>query len=69
MACDPAFWGKAGGHHAHSCDHRILPARGDDEPSFMAEMAVDAALQALAQAGRSAADVEARPLASRPPLT
>ncbi len=36
-----------------------LPARGDDEPSFMAEMAVDAALQALAQAGRSAADVDA----------
>ena len=36
-----------------------LPVRADDEPSFMAEMAVDAALQAMAQAGRSAADIDA----------
>jgi len=36
-----------------------LPVRGDDEPSFMAEMAVDAALQAMAQAGRSCADIDA----------
>ena len=36
-----------------------LPHRADDEPSLMAEMAVDAALQALAQAGRSADDVDA----------
>lgn len=36
-----------------------LPERADDEPSLMAEMAVDAALQALAQAGRSADDVDA----------
>lgn len=36
-----------------------LPVRADDEPSFTAEMAVDAALQAMAQAGRSAADIDA----------
>ena len=36
-----------------------LPARGDDEPSFMAEMAVDAALQAMTQAGRAAPDIGA----------
>lgn len=36
-----------------------LPDRTDDEPSLMAEMAVDASLQALAQAGRSAGDVDA----------
>ncbi|SLN43580.1 beta-ketoacyl-ACP synthase III [Pseudooctadecabacter jejudonensis] len=36
-----------------------LPARADDEPSLMAEMAADAALQALAQAGRAAGDVDA----------
>ena len=36
-----------------------LPARGNDEPSLMAEMAVDAALQAMAQAGRAATDVDA----------
>jgi len=36
-----------------------LPERSDDEPSLMAEMAVDAALQAMTQAGRSADDVDA----------
>ncbi|MCL4146702.1 UNVERIFIED_CONTAM: hypothetical protein GTU68_037441 [Idotea baltica] len=36
-----------------------LPARADTEPGYMAEMAVDAALQAMAQAGRSAEDVDA----------
>jgi len=36
-----------------------LPARKDDEPSFMAEMAVDAALQAMTQAGRAADDIDA----------
>ena len=36
-----------------------LPQRSDDEPSLMAEMAVDAALQAMTQAGRSADDVDA----------
>ena len=36
-----------------------LPERSDDEPSLMAEMAADAALQALAQAGRAADDVDA----------
>lgn len=36
-----------------------LPARSDDEPSFMAEMAVDASLQAMAQAGRAADDIDA----------
>lgn len=36
-----------------------LPARADDEPSLMAEMAVDAALQAMTEAGRSAADIDA----------
>ncbi|WP_281985214.1 beta-ketoacyl-ACP synthase III [Thalassorhabdomicrobium marinisediminis] len=36
-----------------------LPARADEEPSYMAEMAVDASLQALSQAGRSADDVDA----------
>ena len=36
-----------------------LPERADDEPSLMAEMAVDAALQAMAQAGRSSSDVDA----------
>lgn len=36
-----------------------LPARSDDEPSLMAEMAVDASLQAMAQAGRGADDIDA----------
>ncbi|WP_296421023.1 beta-ketoacyl-ACP synthase III [Pseudooctadecabacter sp.] len=36
-----------------------LPERADDEPSLMAEMAADAALQALTQAGRAADDVDA----------
>ncbi len=36
-----------------------LPDRTDDEPSLMAEMAVDASLQAMAQAGRAAGDVDA----------
>jgi len=36
-----------------------LPSRDDDEPSFMAEMAVDASLQAMAQAGKSADDIDA----------
>jgi len=36
-----------------------LPERSDDEPSLMAEMAVDAALQAMTQAGRSADDIDA----------
>jgi len=39
--------------------HPLLPQRSDDEPSIMAEMGVDAAEQALAQAGKSAADVDA----------
>ncbi len=39
--------------------HPLLRQRSDEEPSLMAEMAVDAARQALAQAGRDAADVEA----------
>lgn len=36
-----------------------LPDRADDEPSLMAEMAVDAALQAMARAGKSADDIDA----------
>ncbi|SMX33778.1 beta-ketoacyl-ACP synthase III [Octadecabacter ascidiaceicola] len=36
-----------------------LPNRADDEPSLMAEMAVDASLQAMAQAGKSADDIDA----------
>ncbi|WP_415919704.1 beta-ketoacyl-ACP synthase III [Tateyamaria sp. SN6-1] len=39
--------------------HPLLRQRSDDEPSIMAEMAVDAAQKALAQAGKSAADVDA----------
>lgn len=39
--------------------HPVLPARGDDELSVMAEMAVNAAQIALAQAGRTAADIDA----------
>jgi len=39
--------------------HPLLRQRSDDEPSIMAEMAVDAAQKALAQAGKTAADVGA----------
>lgn len=39
--------------------HPVLPERSDDELSVMAEMAVKAATEALAKAGRSAADVDA----------
>jgi beta-ketodecanoyl-[acyl-carrier-protein] synthase len=39
--------------------HPLLRQRSDDEPSLMAEMAVDAARKALADAGREAADVGA----------
>lgn len=39
--------------------HPVLPERSDDELSVMAEMAVKAATDALAKAGRSAADVDA----------
>ena len=39
--------------------HPLLRQRSDDEPGVMAEMAVDAARKALAQAGRTAADVDA----------
>lgn len=39
--------------------HPLFRQRSDDEPSLMAEMAVDAAHKALAQAGRTASDVEA----------
>lgn len=38
--------------------HPCLPSRGDDQPSLMAEMARDACLKALAEAGRKAADVD-----------
>jgi beta-ketodecanoyl-[acyl-carrier-protein] synthase len=38
--------------------HPRLRQRSDDEPGIMAEMALDAARQALAQAGRTAADVD-----------
>ncbi len=38
--------------------HPVLPARGDDEISVMAEMAVDAAVKALAKAGRAASDID-----------
>jgi beta-ketodecanoyl-[acyl-carrier-protein] synthase len=38
--------------------HPILRARGDDEISVMAEMAVDAATKALAKAGREAGDID-----------
>jgi beta-ketodecanoyl-[acyl-carrier-protein] synthase len=36
-----------------------LPERSDEDPSLMAEMAVDASLQAMAQAGKSADDIDA----------
>ena len=39
--------------------HPILRQRSDDEPSLMAEMALDAARKALAQAGKTTADVDA----------
>jgi beta-ketodecanoyl-[acyl-carrier-protein] synthase len=39
--------------------HPNLRQRSDDEPSLMAEMALDAAKKALAQAGKTAADVDA----------
>jgi beta-ketodecanoyl-[acyl-carrier-protein] synthase len=39
--------------------HPLLRQRSDDEPSLMAEMALDAATKALAQAGKTAADVDA----------
>ncbi len=39
--------------------HPLLRQRYDDEPSLMAEMALDAANKALAQAGKTAADVGA----------
>lgn len=38
--------------------HPLLRQRSDDEPGIMTEMAVDACNKALAQAGRSAADVD-----------
>jgi beta-ketodecanoyl-[acyl-carrier-protein] synthase len=39
--------------------HPLLRQRSDDEPSLMAEMALDAAQKALADAGKTAADVDA----------
>ncbi|MCL4115958.1 UNVERIFIED_CONTAM: hypothetical protein GTU68_013131 [Idotea baltica] len=39
--------------------HPTLPQRSDDEPGIMAEMALDACAKALADAGKSAADVDA----------
>jgi beta-ketodecanoyl-[acyl-carrier-protein] synthase len=39
--------------------HPLLRQRSDDEPSIMTEMAVDAARKALAQAGKTADDVDA----------
>ncbi|APX12199.1 beta-ketoacyl-ACP synthase III [Tateyamaria omphalii] len=39
--------------------HPLLRQRSDDEPSIMAEMALEAANKALAQAGKTAADVDA----------
>jgi len=39
--------------------HPKLRQRSDDEPSLMAEMALDAALKALDDAGKTAADVDA----------
>ncbi|MEM8653195.1 MAG: beta-ketoacyl-ACP synthase III [Pseudomonadota bacterium] len=39
--------------------HPLLRQRGDDEPSIMAEMALDAANKALARAGKTAEDVDA----------
>ncbi len=39
--------------------HPLLRQRSDDEPSLMAEMALDAAAKALSAAGKTAADVDA----------
>ena len=39
--------------------HPLLRQRSDDEPSIMAEMALDAATKALEAAGKTAADVDA----------
>ncbi|APE42707.1 beta-ketoacyl-ACP synthase III [Sulfitobacter alexandrii] len=39
--------------------HPLLRQRSDDEPSLMAEMAIDAARKALDKAGKTAADVDA----------
>ena len=39
--------------------HPLLRQRSDDEPSLMAEMALDAARKALADAGKTSADVDA----------
>ncbi|KIN73668.1 beta-ketoacyl-ACP synthase III [Sulfitobacter guttiformis] len=39
--------------------HPLLRQRSDDEPSLMAEMALDAATKALEAAGKTAADVDA----------
>jgi beta-ketodecanoyl-[acyl-carrier-protein] synthase len=39
--------------------HPTLPQRSDDDPSLMAEMALDAAHKALKAAGKTAADVDA----------
>ncbi|WP_050930442.1 beta-ketoacyl-ACP synthase III [Aestuariivita boseongensis] len=39
--------------------HPLLRQRSDEEPGVMAEMAVDACRKALAQAGKTAADVDA----------
>ena len=39
--------------------HPLLRQRADDEPSIMAEMALDAATKALSAAGKTAADVDA----------
>ena len=38
--------------------HPHLPPRSDDEPSIMAEMALDACAKALAEAGRDATEVD-----------
>ncbi len=38
--------------------HPVLPARGDEEISVMAEMAVKAATQAMTKAGKTAADID-----------
>ena len=39
--------------------HPLLEQRGDDQPSLMAEMGLDAARKALKAAGKTAADVGA----------
>ncbi|MEL6287208.1 MAG: beta-ketoacyl-ACP synthase III [Pseudomonadota bacterium] len=39
--------------------HPILPPRTNDEPAIMAELAVDAARKAMAQAGRGPEDIDA----------